>query len=148
MIDTTKLPYGGERIWMLRKLKRKPERIVVSLLPPNYRVRFEPYHLVKPIVGKKYDWRFIVGCEVTIVCYSHQCSLPLCEDLLLSNPTHLSAFFIDEALGYDITRLPTEDSVDLDQHRWVYELSFDSWLSTENRDWSEFIESNTESIYV
>ena len=134
MIDRSKLPFGGEAIMLSRMRKLKPEHVFVSLLPPSARLSVEPYALVRAIPGKQYDWRFLIGVTTTIICKQEHQSLELFDQLAqLSKP--LSVWFVDEGRGYDIYRLPTDDSLDCDPKDWKWKLDFSDWYKDMNNEW-------------
>lgn len=147
MIDRTKLPFGGETILVSRMRKLKPERVLVSLLPPSTRFNAEPYALVRAIPGKKYDWRFLIDVDTTVVCNQAQQSLELFDELAqLCKP--LSVWFVDEGCGYDIMRLPSADTLDLGPSNWVWQLEFSKWYKTQNKEWGAWMDESLGMQYV
>ena len=117
---------------IVRKLK--PERVFVSLLPTATRMNVEPYALVRAIPGKQYDWRFLIDIDTVVVCKQEQQSMELFHSLAkLSKP--LSLWVVDEECGYDLMRLPTAETLNLDPKDWEWSIEFSPWYKSENEEW-------------
>ncbi len=148
MIDAEKLPFGGETILMLRMRKRAPEMVFVSLLPARQRMNVEPYAFVRAIPGKDYDWRFLKKLHTVVVCNADQARLGLFEQLC-SEASPVQAWFADEVQGYDVTHLPTPESIERPPQQWIWTLDFYPWFQSMNDEWAAWIhESMSEGAHV
>lgn len=148
MIDSTKLPFGGETILMSRMRKLAPEMVFVSLLPARQRMVVDPYAFVRAIPGKEYDWRFLKKLHTVVVCNANQARLGLFEQLCAeANP--VQAWFVDEVRGYDVSYLPTPESIERPREQWVWTLDFFPWYATMNEEWALWIhDSMIEGAHV
>lgn len=148
MIDSTKLPFGGETILMLRMRKLAPEMVFVSMLPARQRMNVEPYAFVRAIPGKDYDWRFLKKLHTVVVCNANQARLGLFEQLC-AEASPVQAWFADEVQGYDVSYLPTPESIERPREQWVWTLDFFPWFKSMNEEWAMWIhDSMSESAHV
>lgn len=148
MIDTERLPFGAESILVSRMRRLAPEMVIVSLLPARMRIDPGKYALVRAIAGKNYDWRFLKKLPVMVLCNQEHARIGLFEKLCVeASPIH--AWFHDEQRGFDVRYLPTADSLVRDQSTWEWELEFSSFIQSQNREWSTWLESAIrEQAYV
>jgi len=135
MIDTSRLPFGGETILMSRMRKLAPEMVIVSLLPVRQRLVVEPYALVRAIPGKDYDWRFLKKLHTMVVGNSGHARHGLFEQLC-QEAQPVQAWFVDEVKGYDVSYLPTPDSVERPREQWVWKLDFFPFFDSMNEEWA------------
>lgn len=146
MIDTGKLPFGAESILVSRMRRLAPEMVIVSLLPARVRVTAGQYAFVRAIPGKDYDWRFLKKVPVMVLCNQEHARVGLFEQLC-REASPVQAWFYDEQRGFDVTYLPTADSVIRDQSTWEWQLDFQPMLRLQNHEWAEWIESSVKEVW-
>lgn len=140
MIDSTRLPFGGESILLSRMRKLAPEMVLVSLLPARIRFDVSPYAFVRAIPGKDYDWRFLKKLSVLVVCNTEHATIGVFEKIC-REAFPVKAWFYNERKGYDVMHLPTPESVMRDDSaQWEWRLSFDAFMDFENAEWIEYFD--------
>ena len=141
MIDSVKLPFGGESILISRMRKLAPEMVIVSFLPPRIRFSVAPYAFVRAIPGKDYDWRFLKKLQVMVVCNAEHATLGVFEKIC-REAFPVRAWFHSERKGYSVNYMPTIESVQTrdDSRTWDWHLQFEPYMPFENAEWDEFFD--------
>lgn len=86
--------------------------------------------------------------HTVVVCNANQARLGLFEQLCAeANP--VQAWFADEVQGYDVSYLPTPESIERPREQWVWTLDFFPWFKSMNEEWAMWIhDSMSESAHV
>lgn len=98
---TGQLPYGAAEIVTLRQAGKRPaDMVLVSLVGP---LKGERNHLIVARPERTYDWRFLVGLEVLLVCKTDtQHLVPTVRAIDAGNPASLSVWFADQQDGVNV----------------------------------------------
>ena len=95
------LPYGAAEIVTLRQAGKRPaDMVLVTLLGP---LKGERNHLVVARPERTYDWRFVIGLEILLICKTdtkHLASTVQAIDA--GNPATLAVWFTDQQDGVNV----------------------------------------------
>jgi hypothetical protein len=95
------LPYGAAEIVALRTAGKRPaDMILVSLIGP-LAGETNPVLIAKP--ERSYDWRFLVGLEVTVIVQTSTPNLAgIVKAIQAITPTTLSVWFAEQQDGINV----------------------------------------------
>ena len=100
--NTTPLPYNGQQLVELRKKGKRPaDMILVSLI--GWLGEINPCVLAK--IGRRYDWRFLVGLDVLIVTDSRtnaEAVRVLANDIYHACPQYVGIWVADKQNGMHV----------------------------------------------
>ena len=128
------MPYGAMPILKARQQRKKPADMVLVSMIGALPDEANPVVIVdKPLA---YDWQWIRGLSACFWASPKDYMGNHIFEAAKARPAAMYLWDCANEKGYDLSVLPTVESIDLPQPQWDWRIHADRWLSSQEKQFA------------